>query len=108
MLTKVFQGVVNQAAGVYQRALGARLREFGLRYEDLLIETDDVQKALDRATPEDIQSRNRRIQRAIDISLKRKPLPAQLQAIQEPFKHYLDYAIYEARLLRQERALLNK
>mmetsp|Transcript_18816 Transcript_18816/g.24819 ORF Transcript_18816/g.24819 Transcript_18816/m.24819 type:complete len:111 (-) Transcript_18816:259-591(-) len=104
---KALQTAVQKSASMYQAALGRRLREFGLRYEDLLIETDDVQKALDRASPEDIANRNRRIQRAIDISLKRKPLPEHIQAVQEPFKHYLDDAIYEARRLRQERTMLN-
>lgn len=42
----------------------------GLQYEDLLIETPDVRAALDRLPHDEYIARNRRLKRAIDMSLK--------------------------------------
>lgn len=57
----------------------SRVRPLGLYYDDLLVITPDVEKALSRL-PEDVKTeRTRRIKRAFDLSVKRKELPKELQ-----------------------------
>ena len=74
----------------------------GLRVEDLLNEANpDYQTALKRMTSEQKENRNARFRRAIDLSLKRKHLPPELQ----------NYDIYEEDmmpLLREAEAEANE
>mmetsp|Transcript_1905 Transcript_1905/g.4534 ORF Transcript_1905/g.4534 Transcript_1905/m.4534 type:complete len:118 (-) Transcript_1905:122-475(-) len=66
---------------------GRRLQSFGLQYEDLLIVTPEVQMALDRLSPEQYEARNRRLKRAIDMSLKHEHMsPADAE---DPYVPYL-------------------
>lgn len=59
----------------------------GLRFDDLLIEEDDaVRLAVERLPEHEKIARQRRQFRAVDISLKKTPLPAEIQAVQEPFE----------------------
>lgn len=59
----------------------------GLKYDDLLIEEDPaVGEAINRLTPEQKLARTRRLFRAMDISMKRTPLPDHIQAVQKPFE----------------------
>ena len=58
----------------------------GLRYQDLFIEDDAVTKAVHHLPPEEQLARERRIKRAIEISLKKKYLPYEIQKVQEPLK----------------------
>jgi hypothetical protein len=51
----------------------------GLKYQDLIVETPEVQKALSRLPEDTLIARDRRFKRALDISFKRKPLPAEHQ-----------------------------
>lgn len=51
----------------------------GLKYQDLIVETPEVQKALSRLPEDVIVARDRRFKRALDISFKRKPLPEEHQ-----------------------------
>lgn len=84
------------------------LNEFGLKYDDVKIETDpDVQAALGRVSHEELQQRARRMKRAFDISFKRKSLPLELQALQKPLEGYAAPLIEEAKDRRIERELLN-
>jgi len=63
--------------------------------------------ALKRLPPHELQMRARRLKRAMDISFKRKPLPPEIQALQDPMKPYLSPLIEEAKARRIERELLN-
>ena len=54
----------------YQRQVFKDLAKYGMRYEDLLIETSDVQNAHKWAPAEEMAMRGRRIKRAIDLSMK--------------------------------------
>lgn len=66
-----------------------RLRYFdpGLKYEDLFYDDDPaVKEAIRRLTPEQKVARERRLFRAMDISLKRVPLPEHIQKAHDPFE----------------------
>ena len=102
----VFNTVMNVAAKQYQKVLGARLAAAGLRYDDLLIETDDVLKALDRIPKQEKIERERRIKRAFDLSVKRKSLPTEY-APTNIFQPYLFDHIENAKSEREEREILN-
>ncbi|KNC49764.1 ubiquinol-cytochrome c reductase complex protein [Thecamonas trahens ATCC 50062] len=51
-------------------------RKFGLRHEDIIMECDVVQEAINRLPEEELQERNFRFSRAINISAKKATLPA--------------------------------
>ena len=42
------RGIFGTVAKQYQKMVGARVASMGLKYEDLLVESDDVEKALNR------------------------------------------------------------
>jgi Ubiquinol-cytochrome C reductase complex 14kD subunit len=78
----------------------------GLKYQDLLIEYPDVQEALrraERADPQLILARNRRLARASDVLLKMKPLPEHIQEKQDPYDLYLNPYLEAVRRKRAER-----
>lgn len=50
-----------------------------------------------------VQLRQRRLKRAMDLSLKQQYLPEHIQAVQKPFEGYLDELMNEFRVLRKER-----
>ncbi|CAM9952499.1 unnamed protein product, partial [Sphacelaria rigidula] len=59
----------------------------GLKYEDLFFDDDPaVKEAIRRLTPEQKLARERRLFRAMDISLKRVPLPEHIQKAHDPFE----------------------
>jgi ubiquinol-cytochrome c reductase subunit 7 len=66
-----------------------------------------VTKAIHHLSPEEQLARERRIKRAIEISLKKKYLPADLQKMQTPLKPYLSHALDEVEAEETERKLLN-
>ena len=54
----------------------ARYRQYGFKYDDLLVEErDDVQRALGRLTPREHYDRTFRFKRACQASVLHKPLP---------------------------------
>lgn len=88
--------------------VGKRLRNYGLRYEDLYDQTDslDVEEALNRLPPEVVDARNQRIKRAMDLSMKHDYLPKELQAVQTPFRSYLQDMLDLVIAERKEREAL--
>jgi len=107
----------------------------GLKYEDLLIENDDVMKALSRTEkeakllrwepprpllqihavaseprlnicPSPPPCREQRIKRAFDVSAKKKTLPYENQE-KQPMDMYLSKQLDKAKLEREEREILN-
>lgn len=49
----------------------------------------DVDEALKRLPQEEVDARTQRLKRAIDLSLKHVYLPKELQAVQTPYKSYV-------------------
>ncbi|XP_042037798.1 cytochrome b-c1 complex subunit 7-like [Salvia splendens] len=81
----------NPLAAMHMKAVSTRLRRFGLRYDDLFdpMYELDVKEALDRLPREIVDARNQRLKRAMDLSMKHEYLPEDLQAMQTPFRSYL-------------------
>ena len=79
----------------------------GLRYDDITIESDaDTIVALKRLPADQLQARDRRLKRALDISFKKKPLPEEIQKTLTPMEPYMATLLDEAKELRLERELL--
>mmetsp|Transcript_16255 Transcript_16255/g.28809 ORF Transcript_16255/g.28809 Transcript_16255/m.28809 type:complete len:104 (+) Transcript_16255:93-404(+) len=98
--------IIKQVAKLYQRSVHRSLREYGLRYEDVIVaENPDLQRALQYLPAEERELRNRRIRRAVDLSFKHEALPADVQAVQEPGKEYLAPLMKEFKAIREEREL---
>jgi hypothetical protein len=91
---------------VYKGIMASRLGAVGLKYEDLMIEVDDVEKSLKRIDHETLVAREQRIKRAFDLSVKRKTLPVENQPA-DPLDHYLAKELELAQKDREERAILN-
>ena len=77
--------------GWYRRQVQKELVKYGLRYDDLLDPNMnlDVKEALNRLPPEEVDLRNQRLKRAIDISQKHTELPDDMKKLQTPFNFYL-------------------
>ena len=54
----------------YRNNMASRLAEYGLKHDDILIETEDVVTAVSRMNHEEAALRQRRIKRAFDLSGK--------------------------------------
>ena len=83
----------------YREYYDATLPRLIVRYEDLLIENDDNQKALSWQDSGTIAMRDRRIKRAIDLSMKHTYLPDHVAAVQDPGNFYLSDHLQEAKKL---------
>ncbi|KAL0330823.1 UNVERIFIED_CONTAM: Cytochrome b-c1 complex subunit [Sesamum angustifolium] len=81
----------NPLAALHMKTLSKRLRKYGLRYDDLHdpMYDLDVKEALNRLPREIVDARNQRLKRAMDLSMKHEYLPEDLQAMQTPFRSYL-------------------
>ncbi|KAL0393982.1 cytochrome b-c1 complex subunit 7 [Sesamum indicum] len=81
----------NPLAALHMKTLSKRLRKYGLRYDDLYdpMYDLDVKEALNRLPREIVDARNQRLKRAMDLSMKHEYLPEDLQAMQTPFRSYL-------------------
>nr|KYP72441.1 Cytochrome b-c1 complex subunit 7 [Cajanus cajan] len=81
----------NWFAAQHMKSLSKRLRKYGLRYDDLYdpYYDLDVKEALNRLPKEVVDARHARLKRAIDLSMKHEYLPDNLQAMQTPFRGYL-------------------
>ena len=107
-LAKIGQKAFGYVAKAYQARVIADLKPYGLRYDDIKIEQSaDVVKALARIPDDEKINRTRRLKRAIDIDFKGHFLSPEVQAMQTPLEPYLAFEEEEAKLLRQERELLN-
>jgi ubiquinol-cytochrome c reductase subunit 7 len=81
----------NWLAAQHMKAVSTRLRRYGLRYDDTYDPNYDldVKEALNRLPREVVDARNQRLKRAMDLSMKHEYLPDDLQAMQTPFRYYL-------------------
>ena len=97
--------VFKQVSKVYKGIVGARLKAAGLKYDDLVLETADFQKAMSRTTADVQEDRQRRIRRAFDLSAKKKACPSEVA--DAPLDFYIDKQLERAQLEREEREALN-
>ncbi|CAK7353570.1 unnamed protein product [Dovyalis caffra] len=81
----------NWLAKQHMKAISTRLRRYGLRYDDLYdpYYDLDIKEALNRLPREIVDARHQRLKRAMDLSMKHEYLPEDLQAMQTPFRGYL-------------------
>ncbi|PSS01144.1 Cytochrome b-c1 complex subunit like [Actinidia chinensis var. chinensis] len=81
----------NWFAAQHMKSVSQRLRRYGLRYDDLFdpYYDLDIKEALNRLPREVVDARNQRLKRAMDLSLKHEYLPEHIQAMQTPFRSYL-------------------
>lgn len=49
----------------------------------------DIEEALKRLPQKEVEARNARLKRAMDLNFKHAELPPEIQALQDPFKPYL-------------------
>ncbi|RLN71958.1 hypothetical protein BBJ28_00009781 [Nothophytophthora sp. Chile5] len=100
--------LIATVARMYQKSVGKSLAMYGLKYDDLLVDTAAVQTALHWIPKEDYTARTKRIARATDCSLKRSYLPDEIQAIQRPYEGYMEEKVAEAEAIDAERAALTR
>ena len=107
-LAKMFEPVFAGMAKRYQAVVGAELSKYGLRYDDLLDETMnlDVAEALRRLPQEERDLRMQRLKRAMDLSMKHVYLEKDQQKKQTPFAWYVKPVLEEVEADRDERAAL--
>merc|ERR1711966_491419 len=82
--------VLDKMADMYWSHFSKQLNRYGLRYEDVLVETPEVREALRRLSPEAAEGRSQRYRRAIDLSFKKHYLPETIQAKLDASKPYLN------------------
>ncbi|CAI5960313.1 unnamed protein product [Closterium sp. NIES-65] len=107
-LNKLTEPAFNWASHWYRGIVGAQLKKYGLRYDDLYdpYYDLDVAEALKRLPQAEVDARNQRLKRAIDISMKHTHLPKELQEKQTPFQPYLQKELHKIKLEREERKAL--
>ncbi|GMN45182.1 hypothetical protein TIFTF001_014377 [Ficus carica] len=95
-------------AAKHMKSLSGRLRNYGLRYDDLYdpYYDLDVKEALNRLPREIVDARHQRLLRAMDLSMKHQYLPEDLQARQTPFRSYLQEMLALVKRERAEREAL--
>ncbi|PON57920.1 Cytochrome b-c1 complex subunit [Parasponia andersonii] len=98
----------NWLAAQHMKALSQRLKNYGLRYDDLYdpYYDLDVKEALNRLPREVVDARHQRLKRAMDLSMKHQYLPEDLQAMQTPFRTYLQEMLALVKRERAEREAL--
>ncbi|KAJ4959396.1 hypothetical protein NE237_026507 [Protea cynaroides] len=98
----------NWLAALHMKTISKRLRKYGLRYDDLYdpLHDLDIKEALARLPREIVDARNARLKRAIDLSMKHEYLPEDLQAMQTPFRYYLQDMLALVKKERAEREAL--
>jgi ubiquinol-cytochrome c reductase subunit 7 len=63
----------------------------------------DVKEALRRCSPQEVDDRNARLKRAMDLSMKHAYLSKELQEQQTPFKQYITPHLLEVEAEQNER-----
>eukprot|EP00217_Crustomastix_stigmatica_P004809 CAMPEP_0183795698 /NCGR_PEP_ID=MMETSP0803_2-20130417/5089_1 /TAXON_ID=195967 /ORGANISM="Crustomastix stigmata, Strain CCMP3273" /LENGTH=122 /DNA_ID=CAMNT_0026040171 /DNA_START=50 /DNA_END=418 /DNA_ORIENTATION=+ len=95
-------------ARTYQGWVGASLKKYGLRYDDLLDPKmdQDTAEAIRRLPQHAKDARNQRLKRAMDLSMKHVHLPKEMQQLQTPFDSYLEPVIQQVKLEAEEKVQL--
>lgn len=100
--------LLSRAARSYQAAVGAELRRYGLRYDDLLNEYDDeVKHAISKLSPQELELRNKRLKRAIDLDVKKTFLPEDIQVQEDVWNPYLRTRIAALKEKKLERQIVD-
>merc|ERR1711935_625816 len=87
--------LLNKAADMYWKSLSKQLNRYGLRYEDVLVETPALYESIRRLSPEAVEGRSMRYRRAVDLSFKKVYLPDATQDKLTPQTRYLGIAQVE-------------
>mmetsp|Transcript_13643 Transcript_13643/g.27934 ORF Transcript_13643/g.27934 Transcript_13643/m.27934 type:complete len:116 (-) Transcript_13643:86-433(-) len=110
-LTNFANALLRPLAARYRANVGASLSQYGLRYEDCLIEHPKVLEAIDLSDKEVLVGRNRRVKRAMDLSFKKKELgdyrPDLVEA-NDPFKDEIRTLVKKIEDREEEREMINK
>ncbi|BAM80426.1 cytochrome c reductase subunit 7(VI) [Cyanidioschyzon merolae strain 10D] len=95
--------LVTALARWYRREVEQELRKFGLRYDDLLLETDpEVSAALEQLPPAEQELRWKRIKRALDLSMKKTYLAENIAQQEDVWNPYLRERVSLIKQKRQE------
>mmetsp|Transcript_15836 Transcript_15836/g.49770 ORF Transcript_15836/g.49770 Transcript_15836/m.49770 type:complete len:126 (-) Transcript_15836:46-423(-) len=108
-LEKAFEGPLRWMAKSYQAAVGAELKKYGLRYDDLLCQWRDLDfdEALHRIDPKEVELRNQRLKRAMDLSMKHTYLSKEMQAKQTPYEFYMSDMVEQVKAENDEKHALD-
>eukprot|EP00468_Gymnochlora_sp_CCMP2014_P011028 CAMPEP_0167757996 /NCGR_PEP_ID=MMETSP0110_2-20121227/10229_1 /TAXON_ID=629695 /ORGANISM="Gymnochlora sp., Strain CCMP2014" /LENGTH=106 /DNA_ID=CAMNT_0007644235 /DNA_START=24 /DNA_END=344 /DNA_ORIENTATION=+ len=102
-MARFLQRVWKWGMEAYSKRIFKDLDKYGLRYDDLLIETDpDVITAINRLPARERALRQMRLKRALDIELKHSYIPVHMRGKQGPHR-YLTPFIEQARKERLEK-----
>ncbi|KNA06453.1 hypothetical protein SOVF_180890 [Spinacia oleracea] len=98
----------NFLAAMHKSSVDQRLRRYGLRFDDCYdpLEDLDIKEALNRLPREIVDARNQRLMRAMDLSMKHEYLSEDLQAMQTPFRSYIQDMLALVKRERAEREAL--
>lgn len=107
-LARMLQPLASWAQKRYQASLAEKLKDYGLRYDDLYdpLMDLDVAEALRRLPEDVVVARNQRLKRAMDLSMKHEKLPKALRDKQTPFEHYLLPMVQLVKTEKEERNIL--
>ncbi|MCO5562967.1 hypothetical protein L7F22_016603 [Adiantum nelumboides] len=107
-IVKTFDRMLLWMSEKYRADLSRRLTYYGLRYDDLYDESQDldIKEALSRLPQSVVDARNQRIKRAMDLSMKHSHLPKELQEKQTPLEPYLQDMLKLVKAERKEREML--
>lgn len=100
----------NSLVQAYRNNVASRLAEYGLKHDDILVETEDVVTAVSRMNPEEAALRQRRIRRAFDLSAKHEHMhidPKNFNA-DDYLTSYLGDDVAEAEKEREEFNVITK
>ncbi|KAM7459455.1 hypothetical protein LguiA_036449 [Lonicera macranthoides] len=98
----------NWLANIHKKTISNRLHRYGLRYDNLYdpMYDLDIKEALNRLPREIVDARNQRLKRVMDLSMKHEYIPEDLQAMQTPFRSYLQDMLAIVKREREEREAL--
>ena len=104
----IFRPFYNSFRAAYRERVANDLKKYGLRYDDLLDPSGnmDVAAAMSRLPQGVLDARNQRLKRALDISLKHVYLPKDIQAKQTPLEPYLRPMLRQVQAEMKERKML--
>eukprot|EP00658_Telonema_sp_P-2_P043556 TRINITY_DN3148_c0_g1_i10.p2 TRINITY_DN3148_c0_g1~~TRINITY_DN3148_c0_g1_i10.p2 ORF type:complete len:111 (-),score=36.30 TRINITY_DN3148_c0_g1_i10:198-530(-) len=89
------KSILNKCADMYWASFSKQLTRYGLRYEDVLVETPEMYEALRRLPKSEVEGRTMRYRRAVDLSFKKQYLPDNVQEQLKPAQRYLNIAQVE-------------
>lgn len=102
----VVRNVVGSMARAYQADVETQLRRYGLRYDDLLNEYDpEVKEAIESLSPIELEMRNKRLKRAMDLDIKKTWLTEEVQEKEDIWNPYLTNRMAELKQRRYEKQI---